>query len=219
MIELREVTIHIGDCQLENVSLTIDTGQYAVLMGRTGLGKTTLLEAICGLRKISSGRILIQGTDVTDWSPGDRSIGYVPQDLALFPTMSVADHLAFAMRLRKQPQAAINARVDEMANLLGITHLLPRGVTHLSGGEAQRVALGRALAFGPAVLLLDEPLSALDEATKDEMHQMLHSIKSHNQVTTIHVTHNSEEAKALADIVFLLDSGTIKQRSYSHKIK
>ena len=124
--------------------------------------------------------------------------------------MSVADHLAFAMRLRKQPQAAINARVDEMANLLGITHLLQRGVTHLSGGEAQRVALGRALAFGPAVLLLDEPLSALDERTRDDMHQMLRDIKSHNRATTIHVTHNSEEAKTLADVLYSLESGTIR---------
>ena len=113
MIELRNVTIHIGDCHLENVSLTIDTEQYAVLMGRTGFGKTTLLEAICGLRKISSGRILIQGTDVTDWSPGDRSIGYVPQDLALFPTMSVADHLAFAMRLRKPEPVPVRSAARE----------------------------------------------------------------------------------------------------------
>jgi ABC-type sugar transport system ATPase subunit len=215
MIELHDVTIQIGDCHLKNLSFTIDSGQYAVLMGRTGLGKTTLLESICGLRKIESGRIIIRGTDVTHFSPGDRSIGYVPQDLALFPTMSVAEHLAFAMRLRKQPHAAIRTRVDEMASLLGITHLLARGVTHLSGGEAQRVALGRALAFGPSVLLLDEPLSALDESTREDMHRMLRDIKSHTKTTTLHVTHNQGEAKALADVVFVLDSSEISKTVYT----
>ncbi len=209
MIELRNVTIRAGKFALENVSFVIPTGKYAVMMGRTGRGKTTLLEAICGLRKIASGRVLIQHVDVTDWSPSDREIGYVPQDLALFPTLTVYEHLAFALRLRKQSNEQIKHRVDELATLLGISHLLDRNVKHLSGGESQRVALGRAVSFRPAVLLLDEPLSALDDATRHEMHSLLRQVQKASQVTTLHITHNSAEAEALADCRFVLEDGKV----------
>jgi len=209
MIEVRDITIRAGKFSLENISLEIPSGQYSVLMGQTGRGKTTLLESICGLRKIASGRILIHGIDVTNWSPSDREIGYVPQDLVLFPTLSVREHLAFALRLRKQSAIQIKHRVDELAALLGISHLLDRGVTHLSGGESQRVALGRALSFRPAVLLLDEPLTALDEATRHEMHSLLRQVQKASQVTMLHVTHNSAEAEALADRRFVLEDGKI----------
>jgi len=209
MIELREISIRAGKFSLENISLEIPSGQYAVLMGRTGRGKTTLLESICGLRKIAGGRILIHGVDVTSWSPSDRKIGYVPQDLALFPTLTVREHLAFALRLRKQSAMQIKQRVDELAAMLGILSLLDRGVTHLSGGESQRVALGRALSFRPAVLLLDEPLTALDEATRHEMHSLLRQVQKASQVTMLHVTHNSAEAEALADRRFVLEDGRI----------
>ncbi len=205
MIELRDVSIRIGDCQLNDISLKVETGQYAVLMGRTGLGKTTLLEAICGLRRVTRGRILVQDQDVTDWAPGDRMIGYVPQDLALFPSMTVAQHLGFALRFRKRSASEISTTVHQVAAELGIAHLLSRGVRNLSGGESQRVALGRAIAFQPTLLLLDEPLSALDEQTREAMHQVLRNIKERRQVTTIHVTHNSEEAAALADSYLNLD--------------
>jgi len=213
MIELRDITIRAGKFSLENVSLEIPSGHYAVLMGRTGRGKTTLLESICGLRKIAGGRILIHGIDVTNWSPSDREIGYVPQDLALFPTLSVREHLAFALRLRKQSGIQVKHRIDELAALLGISHLLDRGVTHLSGGESQRVALGRALSFRPAVLLLDEPLSALDEATRHEMHSLLRQVQKTSRVTMLHVTHNSAEAEALADRRFVLADGKIHQQA------
>ncbi len=213
MIELRELTIHAGDCQLQRLSLTVAASEYAVLMGRTGMGKTTLLESICGLRKSVSGQILIQGIDVTDWPPGDRAIGYVPQDLALFPTMLVAEHLAFALRLRRWTKHEINSRVDELASVLGLTDLLKRGITYLSGGERQRVALGRALAFRPVVLLLDEPLSALDERTRDEMHALLRDVKEKTGVTTLHVTHNSDEAAALADSRYELSEGALIRKS------
>ncbi len=209
MIEFRNVTIRAGKFALENVSFVIPTGKYAVLMGRTGRGKTTLLEAICGLRKIVSGRLLIQDVDVTDWSPSDREIGYVPQDLALFPTLTVYEHLAFALRLRKQSNDQIKQRVDELATMLGILHLLKRNVKHLSGGESQRVALGRAVSFRPAVLLLDEPLSALDEATRHEMHSLLRQVQQADQVTTLHITHNSAEAETLADCRFFLEDGKV----------
>lgn len=211
MIELRNVTIQAGSFALREVSFVVPTNRYAALMGRTGQGKTTLLEAICGLRTISSGQILVDGVDITDWSPSDRGIGYVPQDLALFPTFSVSEHLAFALRLRKQTRQQIASRVEELADMLGISQLLHRQVTHLSGGESQRVALGRALSFRPAVLLLDEPLSALDEATRKEIHGLLKQVQQTTRVTTLHITHNAAEAEALADCRFLIENGMVSE--------
>jgi ABC-type sugar transport system ATPase subunit len=211
MIELQRVSLRAGNFALHDISLRVESGEYAVLMGRTGRGKTTLLEAICGLRKVESGRIVLHGDDVTEWSPADRQIGYVPQDLALFPTLTVRQHLEFAVRLRKSPPAVIRERVDEMSALLGITPLLERHVQGLSGGESQRVALGRALSFHPAVLLLDEPLSALDEATRGEMYVLLRSIRQRTGVTVLHVTHSRQEAAALADRLLLLEDGRIRE--------
>ncbi len=206
MIELRQVSIRLGQFSLNNISLRIEAGQYAVLMGKTGQGKTTLLEAICGLRSVASGSVWLRDTDVTHWSPADRQIGYVPQDLALFPTLSVRDQLEFALRLRKWSTSAIDARVAELSEVLGIGHLLNRRIQGLSGGESQRVALGRALANRPAVLLLDEPLSALDQVTRNEMHDWLRKVKHTTGVTTLHITHNTEEADALADRRLTIDS-------------
>jgi len=213
MIELRDVTITAGQFSLQHIDLKVNSGQYAVLMGQTGQGKTTILEAICGLRKVTTGKILIGTRDVTDRLPGDREIGYVPQDLALFPTMTVRQHLEFALRLRRHPSRVIRARVSELAEVLGIEDLLKRSVDGLSGGEAQRVALGRALSFRPSVLLLDEPFSALDEATRQEMHALLRSITESTSVTTLHVTHNNDEAKALADQRSVLQDGTVLEFS------
>jgi len=211
MIRLVDVSIRAGQFALQNVCLEIPSGRYAALMGRTGQGKTTLLETICGLRKVDSGQVIIDRVDVTDWSPSDRGVGYVPQDLALFPTMTVREHLAFALRLRKQSVSQINKRTDELAELLQITALLDRNIKHLSGGESQRVALGRALSFRPAVLLLDEPLSALDEETRTEMHVLLKQVQQTTKVTTLHITHSSEEASAVADCRFNIESGRVQQ--------
>ncbi len=211
MVELKDICVGAGDFQLKNVGFVIPSGSYAVLMGQTGCGKTTIVETICGLRKVSSGRILIDETDVTDWLPGDRQIGYVPQDLALFTTMSVRQNLEFAMNLRKERKNIVRERAMEMAELLGVEHLLDRRVPGLSGGERQRVALGRALAFRPSVLLLDEPLSALDESTREEMQSTLNQIKSKTNVTTLHITHNSSEADALADLRLSLADGVVAE--------
>lgn len=209
MIELRDVTIMAGKFALEHVSFRIASGRYAVLMGRTGQGKTTILEAICGLRSIVSGKILVHDVDVSVWSPGERGIGYVPQDLALFPTMTVQQHLEFALRLRRTAPRLIADRIAELSDVLGISKLLQRRVQGLSGGEAQRVALGRALSFHPSVLLLDEPLSALDETTRLEMHAVLRRVKETTGVTMLHVTHSKADAEALADQRFVLEAGKI----------
>lgn len=209
MIELKNVTLHAGAFCLEDVSFRVETGEYAVLMGKTGCGKSTILEAICGLRRIQSGTIHIQETEITDWAPADRGIGYVPQDLALFPTMNVFDHIAFALKLRRQPPDLIQHRVEQLACVLGVEPLLKRSVTHLSGGESQRVALGRALSFEPRVLLLDEPLSALDDSTREEIQELLLKIKHESKVTTLHVTHNQSEATALADRRLAIGNGKV----------
>lgn len=209
MIELQDVTLRAGTFLLEQVSFQVPAGRYAVLMGRTGRGKTTILEAVCGLRRVARGHILIHGTDMTDWSPADRQLGYVPQDLALFPTLSVREHLEFAPRLRRWPARQIADRVAELSEVLGIAHLLPRAVQGLSGGESQRVALGRALAARPAVLLLDEPLSALDEDTRQDMQALLRRVTQATGVTTLHVTHSREEAQALANQWLILENGRV----------
>ncbi|MCC6507622.1 MAG: ABC transporter ATP-binding protein [Pirellulaceae bacterium] len=212
MIQLKGIGCRAGQFSLNDVSLAVESGQYAVLMGQTGQGKTTLLEIICGLRPPSAGQVLVRGVDVTHWAPGDRDIGYVPQDLALFPHMRVREHLTFALRLRRQSSHLIAQRVDELSHWLGISHLLGRTVEKLSGGEAQRVALGRALAFRPAVLLLDEPLSALDEVTRHEMHELLKRLKQDTGMTTLHITHNADETAALADRYFRLVGGRIVEQ-------
>jgi ABC-type sugar transport system ATPase subunit len=207
MIELRNLSVRLGRFSLPPISWSVKEGKYAVVMGPTGSGKTTLLEAICGLRRLVTGSVWISGRDVTNWSPGDREIGYVPQDLALFPTLSVREHFAFALRLRGQSRLEIKQRVDELAELLKVSHLLDRDTKHLSGGEAQRVAIGRAISFRPRVLLLDEPLSALDEATRESMQRMLREVHDACQMTTLHVTHSQREADALADECFRMSEG------------
>ncbi len=210
MITLENVSLTIGTFQLEQISLTLGPGEAVALMGRTGSGKTSLLEAICGLRPITAGRILCDGVDVTQWDPADRQIGYVPQDLALFPTYTVRGHLEFALRLRKLAKPAIRQRVDELAEWLGLTAHLSRPVQGLSGGEAQRVALGRALAFHPAVLLLDEPFSALDDQTRAELAELLRRMRTLTGVTTLHVTHHRADADAVADRIVVLDAGKLR---------
>ena len=151
--------------------------------------------------------------DVTDWPPGDREIGYVPQDLALFPTFSVAEHLKFALKLRRFHATQIEHRVNELAEMLSITHLLKRQIEGLSGGESQRVALGRALSFRPTVLLLDEPLSALDAETREEIQALLRTLTDNTGVTTLHITHNAAEATALADRRFHIVDGQVTEES------
>lgn len=211
MIHVEGLCIRAGGFLLDGVSFEVPAGAYAVLMGRTGSGKTTLLEAICGLRRVDAGRVRLGDRDVTDLKPAARGIGYVPQDRALFQTMTVRDHLAFALEIRKEPARAVADRVEELAELLGLRALLARKPQGLSGGEAQRVALGRALAFRPAVLCLDEPLTALDDETKLEMCDLLASVRKRTGVTALHVTHGMEEARRLADKVLVLEKGRVRE--------
>jgi ABC-type sugar transport system ATPase subunit len=209
VIRLDKVTVRVGRFRLRDIDLDIPAGQYGILMGRTGSGKTTLLEAICGLREITSGRVELHGRDVTRLRPAERGVGFVPQDRALFPTLTVRDHLAFAPVIHRWSRAAVADRVEELAGLLGLGGLLDRKPQGLSGGEAQRVALGRALAARPQVLCLDEPLSALDEETREGMYALLHKVRLHAGVTTLHVTHHPAEAERLGDRILYLGDETV----------
>jgi ABC-type sugar transport system ATPase subunit len=209
MIHFQDITIRLDNFCLENLSLHLPTGVYAVLMGRTGCGKTTLLEAACGLRPVESGRIHLMGRDVTDLPPGQRGLGLVPQDGALFSTMTVGEHLGFALRVRRRPRAEVAARVAELAGWLGLEHLLHRSPHGLSGGERQRVAVGRAMTAHPDILLLDEPLSALDEETHAEMIALLRRVHRETGVSVLHITHNRREARALAQSLIVLRDGKL----------
>ena len=209
MISVAHLSLQLGEFSLKDVSLDVPQGQYCVLMGKTGTGKTSILEAICGLRPILSGQILLAGRDVTNLKPAARGIGYVPQDGALFDTMSVRQNLSFALDMRRARPAMIRQRVDEMSSMLEVEHLLNRYPKNLSGGEKQRVALGRALAFRPTILLLDEPLSALDDETKHHMYDMIQRVREYANVTALHVTHSRMEAETLADLILRIDGGKV----------
>jgi molybdate/tungstate transport system ATP-binding protein len=211
MIRTERVSFHIGTFRLQDVCLEVTAGRYFVLLGPPGSGKSIFLECLCGLKKTDSGKIFIDGRDVTLLEPRARGIGYVPQDYALFPHLTVEQNIAFGLRVHKYSRGEIAKRVGEAADLLGIRQLLSRKVNGLSGGEAQRVALGRALVLQPKVLLLDEPVCALDEITRQEVCSQLSCIQRHLGLTVIHVSHNLEEAFSVADQAGILHQGVLQQ--------
>jgi ABC-type sugar transport system ATPase subunit len=210
MISLRHITVQAGGFQLRDLSMEIPTGSHTALMGRTGSGKTTLLEGICGLRSIRSGSIWIGDREVTQLPPGQRGIGFVPQDGALFDHLTVRQHLEFALEVRGWAPERRETRSGELAEWLGLTPLLDRLPAGMSGGERQRVALGRALAFHPPVLCLDEPLSALDDQTRGEIVAVLTEIRNRTGITILHITHNRSEAERLADRILHLRDGRLE---------
>ena len=209
MIRFENISWSAGTFALSGVSFTVPQGSYAVLMGRSGSGKTSLLELLCGLRFPSSGAIWIGDRELTNLTPGERSIGYVPQDGALFPTMTVRENIGFAPRIRGESGPGSRAAVESLAERLGIAGVLDRKPQHLSGGERQRVALARALAATPTVLVLDEPLSALDEELREDLARLLKEIQRDLKLTTLHVTHHRQEAAQLADHVLRLEHGSV----------
>ena len=213
MIRCKDLNIEQGVFSLSEINFEIDKGDYVVIMGKTGCGKTTILEAICGLRKISSGEIWFNGNEVSNFSPAKREIGYVPQDGALFKNMTIAQNIGFALKIRKWDKKRIQERVMELSDILGISYLLEREAHDLSGGERQRVAVARALSFYPDILCLDEPLSALDDATRKDMYDLLFKLKNDMEITILHVSHSKEDAITLADKVLLLTEGSLKQLS------
>ncbi len=211
MIRTEEISFHIGTFGLQRLSIDIAKGEYFILLGPPGSGKTIFLECLCGLKKIDSGRIYIDGHHVTNLEPRARGIGYVPQDYALFPHLSVERNIAFGLRVHGYQHKEIQAKITETAELLDIRQLLPRRIHGLSGGEKQRVALARALVLQPKILLLDEPVCALDEVTRQEVCVQLLDIQRRLGLTTIHVSHNLEEAFTVADRAAILNVGILQQ--------
>jgi ABC-type Fe3+/spermidine/putrescine transport system ATPase subunit len=180
-------------------------------LGPPGSGKSTFLECLCGLNRVASGRVLVDGQDVTDLEPRRRAIGYVPQDYALFPHFSVERNIQCGLRARGASRDHIRKRTASMADLLGIGHRLNRRIVGLSGGEKQRVALARALAIEPRVLLLDEPVSALDESPRENICSELRQLQHKLRITTIHISHNLEEAFSVASRGGILFEGRFQQ--------
>jgi len=211
VLEIQNIESVAGNFRLHGINISAPAGSYGVLLGPPGSGKSVLVETICGLRTPTRGRILIGGRDVTDLPPGRRRVGYVPQDYVLFPTKRVADNIVFGLCARGLGRKEALEKVRPILELLGIEHLLDRWPATLSGGEQQRVALARALAVEPRVLLLDEPVSALDEGLRERVCRDLRRFQRQLRITTIHISHNLEEALAVCDWAAVLDHGCLQQ--------
>ncbi|QVM90449.1 sn-glycerol-3-phosphate ABC transporter ATP-binding protein UgpC [Pseudomonas entomophila] len=213
-LELRNVNKTYGaglPDTLKDIQLAIKDGEFLILVGPSGCGKSTLMNCIAGLESISGGAILIDDEDVSGMSPKDRDIAMVFQSYALYPTMNVRDNIAFGLKIRKMPQAAIDEEVARVAKLLQIEHLLERKPGQLSGGQQQRVAMGRALARRPKIYLFDEPLSNLDAKLRVEMRTEIKLMHQRLKTTTVYVTHDQIEAMTLGDKVAVMKDGIIQQ--------
>lgn len=196
---------------LDDVSLEIPSGSLTALLGPSGSGKSTLLRAIAGLEDLDAGTVMIAGQDVTRLPPQRRGIGFVFQHYAAFKHMSVRDNVAFGLSIRKRPKAEIASRVDELLEVVGLAGFQHRYPAQLSGGQRQRMALARALAVDPQVLLLDEPFGALDAKVRDDLRRWLRRLHDEVHVTTVLVTHDQEEALDVADQIAVLNEGRIEQ--------
>ncbi len=211
MIAVEKLCLRAGEFRLREVSFRIERGEYFILLGPTGCGKTLLVEAICGLNTPEGGQIHVDGADVTHTDPAQRRIGYVPQDYALLPFKTVAQNIAFGLEAHGLDKASIRERVDAIFEMLDIGHLRGRFPARLSGGERQRVALGRALAIKPDVMVLDEPLSALDEGTCRDLMARLKELHAQLNTTFIHICHRVEEALTLGDTLAIMRDGRLEQ--------
>jgi len=213
VLELVTMTKRYGDVvAVDNVSFEVEKGQIISLLGPSGCGKTTTLRVIAGFETPDAGKVIISGQDVTGKRPYERNVGLLFQDYALFPHMTVEENIAYGMRHRGVPRPEIPARTERMLSLVKLEGFDKRRPTQLSGGQQQRVALARALATEPEVVLLDEPLSALDAKLRQELRMELKEILSSVDATTIVVTHDQEEAMSLTEDVIVMKDGQIAQR-------
>jgi len=211
-IEIRDVYKSFGDnVVLRGIHLNVEQGELVTLLGPSGCGKSTLLRAVAGLNSIDRGSVSIDGRDVTDVDVRKRQVGMVFQSYALFPHMNVFENVAFGLRARKMAGPEMVSRVEESLELVQLAGMGKRDVTELSGGQQQRVALARALAVHPRILLLDEPLSNLDAELRFSTRQHIAELQSRLGITAIYVTHDQEEALALAHRVAVLKDGTCHQ--------
>jgi sulfate transport system ATP-binding protein len=211
-IEARDITKRFGDyVALDDVTVTVANGSLTALLGPSGSGKSTLLRVIAGLETPDAGTVLIEGEDVSSHPARTRGVGFVFQHYAAFKHMTVADNVAFGPSVRKRPKAETKARVAELLELVGLSHLGARYPSQLSGGQRQRMALARALAVEPRVLLLDEPFGALDARVREELRAWLRRLHDEVHVTTIFVTHDQEEAMEIAEQIVVVNEGRIEQ--------
>jgi sulfate/thiosulfate transport system ATP-binding protein len=211
-IEARNVSKRFGDFQaLDDVSLEVASGSLTALLGPSGSGKSTLLRVIAGLEQPDAGEIVISGEDATDVAPQKRGVGFVFQHYAAFKHMTVRNNVGFGLTIRKRPKAEVRARVDELLELVQLAPFGDRYPAQLSGGQRQRMALARALAVEPKVLLLDEPFGALDARVRAELREWLRRLHDEVHVTTVFVTHDQEEAMEVADQIAVMNRGAVEQ--------
>jgi sulfate transport system ATP-binding protein len=212
VISVTSVSKHWGDfAALDDVSVEVESGSLTALLGPSGSGKSTLLRVIAGLEVPDSGTIVLEGEDVTNVPPQQRGIGFVFQHYAAFKHMTVRENVAFGLKIRKRPKDEVRARVDELLGVVGLSGYASRYPSQLSGGQRQRMALARALAVEPKVLLLDEPFGALDANVRADLRAWLRRLHDEVHVTTVLVTHDQEEAMELADKIVVINEGRVEQ--------
>jgi molybdate/tungstate transport system ATP-binding protein len=214
VIRLEHLHVRVGAFDLRDISFSVPTGGYALIIGPTGSGKTTLLEAVAGHARLSAGRVIMHGDDVTDLPPERRGLGFVYQQYHLFPHLTVRENIGYGLARNRRGSGngdQRRTRTEELAEMLAIGPLLDRPVRGLSGGEQQRVALARALAPRPSILLLDEPFAAVDPATRQVLRRELRELHEREGITTLQVTHDFDEALRLGDLVAVLSEGSIAQ--------
>ena len=212
MLEIQDIVVEYGGfTAVKDARFTVQDGEFFTLLGPSGCGKTTTLRTIAGFEKASSGRILLNGKDVSALAPEERDIGFVFQNYALFPSMTVRDNIAFGLKIRHVKKAESEQRVREMAEMIGITEHLPKKISQISGGQQQRVAIARALITGPCLLLMDEPLSNLDAKLRVTMRAEIKRIQKELGIEAVYVTHDQEEAMAISDRIAVFNHGVIEQ--------
>jgi len=211
-LSISHVTKKYGDTVVvDDFNLDIEKGEFVSFLGPSGCGKTTTLRMVAGFEIPTSGKILLDGADITDKAPNQRNVGMIFQSYALFPNMTVAQNIGFGLRIRKEPEATIKQRVDEMVSLINLEKHANKYPYQLSGGQQQRVSLARALAIHPQVLLLDEPLSALDAKIRISLRAEIRAIQKKLEITAIFVTHDQEEALSISDRIVVMNTGVMEQ--------